>query len=215
MTDKLLGIIRQKWELTELPPCKEDGLKAGGMTFSIRSYRADGLGHISVMRAGGFCGLMRMDTLIVNPTELDLPLYSYDRIFVPGKDTLIAELYDTLIGRCDLSGLSTVAARFSDLAERDPGRHWYDEIKLPESISKKGKKPQRARMDELAEAHFQAYLSARAETLTEKDAKLKKASMYVEGLLQHGGPSTDVFLKAIGRERTKQLFGKVLFGTIK
>ena len=48
------------------------------MTFTIKAYKAEGLGHVSVMRAKGFFGLMKMDTLIVNPTYVDLPLYSYN-----------------------------------------------------------------------------------------------------------------------------------------
>lgn len=39
----------------------------------------------------------------------------------------------------------------------------------------------------------------------------EKASVYVEGLLTHGGPSTDVFKKGIGNEKTAQLFRKYLF----
>ena len=32
-------------------------------------------------------------------------------------------------------------------------------------------------------------------------------------LLKNGGPSTDVFKKGIGHEKTAELFRKVLFGT--
>ena len=43
--------------------------------------------------------------------------------------------------------------------------------------------------------------------------KLEKASLYVEGLISKGGPSTDAFKKAIGEERTAELFRNILFGT--
>lgn len=49
--------------------------------------------------------------------------------------------------------------------------------------------------------------------LTDMAAKQAKTAAYVEGLLTHGGPSTDVFKKALGPEKTEQLFRKVLFGT--
>lgn len=45
------------------------------------------------------------------------------------------------------------------------------------------------------------------------DAKREKASVYVEGLLSNGGPSTDVFLKHYGAEKTADLFRRILFGT--
>jgi len=213
MTDKILSILKEKYVLTELPVGDMEKLKANGMTFDIKAYKAKGLGHISVMRAKGFFGLMKMDTLIVNPYEVDLPLYSYDRIFAMGNDTLIVELYDTLLGTYDEEYLQAVKSKYTDLAERDPGEHWYDSIKLDSSISKRGKKAQRGRFDELALGHFKAYISGETARISDTDAKQKKASYYVNGLLEKGGPSTDVFKKALGEEKTAKLFGDILFGT--
>ena len=204
--------IAEKYPLTEFPVGDMANLKASGMKFIVEAYKAEGLGHVSVMRANGFFGLMKMDTLIINPTELDLPLYSYDRIFAMGQDTLIVELYDTNLKAGDLSLLEEVKKEYENLPERDPGVHWYDSIKLKESISKKGKKAQTKGLDELTEKHFDAYLSTPAEVVTDKEAKLEKASYYVEGLLEKGGPSTDVFKKSLGVEKTTTLFKKYLFG---
>ena len=189
-------------------------VKANGMTFSIKAYQAQSLGHVSVMSAKGFFGLMKMDTLIINPTVKDLPLYSYDRIYAMGNDTLIVELYHTLVDECPLSELQTVKDLYKDLPEHTLGSHWYDSIKLPESISKKGKKAQSSRFDELTTKHLAAYLKAAPQSNTSSpEAKQKKASYYVEGLLKNGGPSTDVFKKALGEEKTADLFRKILFGT--
>lgn len=48
-----------------------------------------------------------------------------------------------------------------------------------------------------------------------KSFPLKELScgVYVEGLLKNGGPSTDVFKKGIGEEKTAELFRKILFAT--
>ena len=124
------------------------------MKFDIKAYSAKGLGHVSLMRAKGFFGLMKMYTLMIVPKEKDLPLYSYDRIYVMGNDTLIVELYDTFIDTPDLSALDGVKSKYADLPERDPGEHWYDDIKLPESISKKGKKAQTPMLDSMTIEHF-------------------------------------------------------------
>lgn len=105
MTDRLLEILETRYPLTAIPSDGMDRLKASGMTFTIRAYRAEGLGHVSVTKAGGFLGLMKMDTLIINPTSLDLLLYSYDGILAMRNDTRIVELYDTSLNECDLSGL--------------------------------------------------------------------------------------------------------------
>lgn len=213
MTDKLLNLMNTRYSLTPIDIGEMAKLKANGMTFTVSAYRAEGLGHVSVMRAKGFFGLMKMDTLIINPEKVDLPLYSYDRIFAAGNDTLIVELYDSLVGECDLSGMNAVKAKYAHLPERDPGVHWYDSIKLAESISKKGKKEHTREMDDLTVSHFQAYFDAPAVPVTDVAAKRVRASAYVEGLLQHGGPSTDVFKKKLGEEKTAKLFRTVLFGT--
>ncbi len=215
MTDKLLELIRSKYSLDELDVGDMSTLKASGMTFSVKAYRAEGLGHISVMRAKGFFGLMKMDTLIINPKDIELPLYSYDRIYAMGNDTLIVELYDTLSQPCSLERLYGVKSEYDKLPDRDPGQHWYDSIKLPESISKKGKRAHTAAFDKLALEHFSAYLESGIAEGVDLSEKKRKASYYVDGLLTNGGPSTDVFKKALGTEKTAKLFSRVLFGTEK
>ena len=212
MTEKLLSMVQEKYPLTEMEVGDMKKLKANGMNFSVQAYKAAGLGHVSVMRAKGFFGLMKMDTLIINPYEIDLPLYSYDRIFAAGNDTLIVELYDTLTTEYSEQALEAAKAECPDF-ERDPGEHWYDSIKLACSISKKGKKAQTKQFDELTRKHFEAYLTG-GNAVSDAAKKQEKASVYVEGLLEKGGPSTDVFKKALGDEKTQTLFRKYLFGTV-
>ncbi len=215
MTDKFLEFLSAMYSLTEIDTGEWQGLRASGMKFDIRAYKAEGLGHISVMRASGFFGLMRMDTLIINPTKKDLPLYSYDRIYAMGNDTLITELYDTAVGDAEISALDKIKSSYADIVERDAGEHWYDSIKLAQSISKKGKKRDAERMDKLADEHFRAYITAECDEVTDDIARIKaeKTASYVDGLLQNGGPSTDVFKKKLGAERTAKLFREILFGT--
>ena len=218
MLQTLLQTLQASYPLTQLDVGEFSTVKASGMTFSIQAYEANGLGRVSVMSAKGFFGLMKMDTLIINPTLVDLPLYSYDRIYAMGNDTLIVELYDTLTPESAFSPaqLQQTKALYADLPVHPLGAHWYDSIKLPESISHKGKKNLEARFDELTFDHFKAYLesapaqSNRAEA--EISSKQEKAAYYVNGLLQNGGPSTDVFKKAMGEEKTGKLFREVLFG---
>jgi hypothetical protein len=211
MTGKILDLIKEKYSLSPLNAGDMATLKASGMKFSVEAYKADGLGHVSVMRAKGFFGLMKMDTLIINPTEIDLPLYSYDRILAMGNDTLIVELYDTVVGEYSDANLSKVKERFASLPERDPGEHWYDSIKLASSISKKGKKITQE-LDQLTIEHFRAYLESSTATVTDGKSKKDMAAVYVNGLLEKGGPSTDVFKKELGVEKTTKLFREILFG---
>ena len=190
-------------------------MTVNGMNFSIRAFKAEGLGHVSVMQAKGFFGLMNMDTIIINPTEIDLPLYSYDMILAAGNHTLIVELYDTTVSEFSEQKLLDVCnePNYSAIPERDPGEHWYDSIKLASSISKKGKKKHSDLIQRLTLKHFEAYLSSDKKAVTDIYVKLEKSKFYVDGLLEKGGPSTDVFKKAIGEEKTRKLFESILFGT--
>lgn len=211
MTNKILDLIKAKYPLSPIDAGDMATLKASGMKFSVEAYKAEGLGHVSVMRAKGFFGLMKMDTLIINPTAIDLPLYSYDRILAMGNDTLIIELYDTIVGEYSDDALIGVKEKFASLPERDPGEHWYDSIKLPSSISKKGKKIS-AELDKMTLEHFEAYLASSSAPVESGESKKDMAAVYVNGLLEKGGPSTDVFKKELGVEKTSKLFREILFG---
>ena len=212
MINKIIGLIQENYIVNEIEVGEFSQFKAKGMKFDIKAYHALGLGHISVMKAVGFFGLMKMDTVIIVPQEKDLPLYSYDRIYVMGNDTLIVELYDTMINRSDFTNLDEIKEKFQYIPERDPGIHWYDSIKLGQSISKKAKKEVTKELDLFTLEHFRAYLAVN--TTDGVDIKMKKelSSHYVNGLLEHGGPSTDVFIKLFGVEKTTELYKKILFG---
>lgn len=214
MIQDMLRTITSRYHLEGMNLGEYRKMKVSGMNFQIYAFHAAGLGHVSAMQASGFFGLMKMDTLIINPDEVDLPLFSYDRVHAMGNDTLIHELYDTLLGQVDLSKLDVVKEEAKDLPDHDLGEHWYDSIKLPQSFSKKGKKNHTASFDKTAMDYLTAYLDcAEGAALCEPLPKMEKASVYVEGLLTHGGPSTDVFKKGIGSEKTGHLFRQILFGT--
>lgn len=204
MMNILLDMVREQFTLNEKSVGEYQKLKVKGMTFVIRQFYAKGFGNVSVMSAKGFLGLMQMDTFIVNPVEKDLPLFSYDRIHAMGNDTLILELYDTVLGECKMDRIEEVKNKYSDLPNHDLGSHWYDSIKLKESTSKKGKKEQTQKLDEFTKAYFEAYIDG-ANQLPEIDAtnKKQKASVYVEGLLVNGGPSIDVFKKKMVKQRQR------------
>lgn len=214
MTDKMLRSIEKAYPLEELPAGEFSDLKLNGMRFSIHSYRAQGLGTVSVMKAKGFFGLMKMDTLILNPSVRDMPLMSYDRIHAMGNDTLIIELFDTFLQKTELPELELAQSSGASLPDHDPGSHWYDPIKLPVSVAKKGRRGESTAMDLLAEAYADGFLKdSRFAAACDPQRKREKAAVYVEGLLSHGGPATDVFRKALGKEKTAELFRKVLFAT--
>ena len=212
----MLKVMGEYFPLESVSTGEFAKIKVSGMNFIIEKYYAKGIGNVSIMQASGFFGLMKMDTLIINPTECDMPLFSYDRVHAMGNDTLIVELYDTLAGKVDLSAIEKVKNNYADLPDHDLGSHWYDSIKLVESVSKKGKKKQTSSFDKLAQEYFKTYMEISKDApCCEKEVKQEKASVYVEGLLNNGGPSTDIFVKHYGKEKTAKLFREILFGTEK
>ena len=210
MTEQMLETIAGSFPLTELPCGEFEKMTVNGMVFHVRRFIAGGLGNVSVMAASA--GPMKMDTLVITPTERDMPLLSYDRVLAMGNDTLIFELYDTLLGTADLSGLDEVKAAAADLPDHDLGSHWYDSIKLPQSLSKQGTKAQSEAFDSIVSRYLTQYLAAaRNAPACDAARKREKAGIYTEGLLTHGGPSTDIFKKGIGEEKAAELFRRVLF----
>lgn len=212
MVEELLGIIEKYYPLTPIDAGDFSPVKANGMHFNIRAYKAAGLGHVSVMEASGMMGMMKMDSVIVNPTEKDLPLYSNDRVHALGNDTLILELYDTLLDKTNLERLDAAKAELSDIPDHSLGEHWYDSLRLPETVCKKAGKAQTERFNRFSARYLEEFLASAPAESCDPEKKAEKAAVYVNGLLEHGGPCTDTFLKAIGQEKTAQLFHTILFG---
>ena len=116
--------------------------------------------------------------------------------------------------KLNLDAMKKVKEDNKELPAHDLGSHWYDSIKLKESDSKKGKKKETPAFDKMAADYFAAYVeSAKTAPACGGAAKKEKASVYVEGLLSNGGPSTDIFKKHYGEEKTAHLFRSILFGT--
>ena len=212
----LIDLIGRSFELKGQPAGEFSALKVGPMKFSIEHWDGGLLGNISFMSGSAMMGLMKMETLIINPVKADLPLLSMDTVLAMGKLTVIAEIYDTTIGGFDQAACQTVKESLASHPDRPTSPIWYDNIKLGCSLSKKtGKKALPALEKGLAD-YVQAYLSA-AEKAPELSSDLlgqkrQKADAYINGLLEHGGPSTDVFVKHLGKEKTEKLFREVLFG---
>lgn len=209
----LVESLEKNFKLEKLSAGEFARIKVSGMNFVIERYDAKGLGNVSVMSAKGFFGLMKMDTLIINPTECDMPLFSYDRIHAMGNDTLILELYDTFIQNVSMEPMSKIKTEYANLPEHDLGSHWYDNIKLTQSDAKKGKKKTTPDFDKYTTAYLNTYIEmAKNAPACDRAQKKEKASVYVNGLLENGGPSTDIFKKHYGEEKTAKLFKEILFG---
>ena len=208
-----IGIIEKKYGLSEIDAGEFAKFNVGPMKFTVRAYDAKGFGRVSKMDTTAFFGLMKMQTVIIVPIETDLPLLSYDRIKAMGNDKLYLELYDTLSGEFEPSKIDDVKKKYASLADFDAGEHWYDSLRLSQSVFKSAKSKESEKIDGLAEDFFESYLESVCEGSPDISIKKKKTEDYVSGLLKNGGPSTDAMKKRLGDEKTEKLFKNLLFGT--
>ena len=214
MTDTLLSELRELYPFTPCEAPEFDAFSLNGMDFTTRGWDAQGLGRVSLMAASGMGGAMNMTSLIVNPVDIDAPLFNLDIISLPGKRMLYMELYDTLLNaRRNEVPFAAIGDGFTDIMDIPGKPCWYDDIRYGASLTKCAVAGQEGRLDELVAQYGEEYLNLLKDArCCDPAAKKGKADAYRGGLLAHGGPATDAFLKAWGQEKTGELFRKVLFG---
>ena len=209
MLGKLLDAIEARFPLTENEGAKRQ-FQVMGMTFEARAYAARGLGHVGVMTAQG---PMRMETLVVNPFELDAPILSCDRVHAMGQETVMAEMYDSLLGDSFRADGMARALGVSAAAPGQAQEFWYTPLIVQPWLHQKGGAGDAERFDANAVEYVGAYLdAAQAAQACDPEQKKRKAAAYSEGLLEHGGPATDPVKAAMGPEFTTALFRETLFG---
>ncbi len=214
MTDKLLNEIREIYPFTPCDAPEFDKFDLAGMDFTTQGWKAEGLGQVSLMKASGMGGAMGMTALIVNPVEIDAPLFNLDIIALPGKKMLYMELYDTLLAaRRNEVPFAAIRDEYAEIMDIPGKPCWYDDIRYGASVTKCALAGQEGWLDELMARYGEEYLNLLKDArCCDPAAKKVKADAYRDGLLEHGGPATDAFLKVWGKEKTGELFQKVLFG---
>lgn len=219
MIEEELEILGPIFPALPVPAGGFDTFRAGPVRYRLRRLWAGGLGNIAVLCGRGPLGLMQLETLLIDPFERDMPLLSCDYIASLGKRMLLVEYYDTMVNPSEYrpGPLEKVRDSLAGIPEMTTGGHWYDSLRLPASFGKKGGPGDRLRLQDGLDAVLTAYVSQaqKLEVLSGPAAARKRARAddYVQGLLGHGGPSTDVFMRELGAERTRELFERYLFAT--
>ncbi len=214
MINQLLEIIRDFYDLEEIDTNAYKNAELNGIPLKIKSFNAINLGSVSVLSSNS--NVMNLDTLVINPFNKDLHLFSYDRIKAFQTDTLLIELYDTLLDKnmnqeVDAS-LNEIKMKYQEINELESKTNWYDSIRLDASIAKKVDQNKSIILDELSLEYLKEYLTiSKNLDYCNEELKKEKAKEYTDGLLENGGPSTDAFIQAKGKEYTEKLYREVLF----
>ena len=210
---KILEELKKNYEFEEKDCGDFKELSVSGMTFKNSSFYAKGLGNVAIMNIDDGKGIMKMDTLIINPFEIDAPMLSYDCISMMGTNILYLEPFDTTINHdFNTESMNNVAIKYNEIIENNPQQErWYDSMRLPGTIFKKTTDTEN--LTKLLDEYYKAYISTLKETKTcDIELKKEKAATYSNGLIVNGGPATDPFLQTFGKEKTQEFFKQVLFG---
>ena len=182
MIEDLIKKIGEFYELSEIKNDEFSHLEVSRMEFDVKAYDAMCLGRVSYMKAKGMMGLMNMESLIINPFEIDVPLFSLDLIKVLGKYTLCMEMYDTLANENRkedaFNAIKKEYDHFEDFVTKE---RWYDAIRYRSSMAKKFKKKDLDTLTELIDRYFEIYLDqCKDARLCDRDMKKHKADQLLD-----------------------------------
>ncbi len=217
-----LAVLREGHTLTPVDAGKYRTIKVYGMMkFLVDQYTLEGVGNVSVMRLDMGLPLMTMATVVVTPLEKNAPLLSADYIYMMGSRKTYIEFYDLVAEqdenyRARIAALAAIGEKYGSLGSCAPAPAWYDHL-LTATAYKSGKAADDGALIALLTDCVRGYMELCdvAPVLDEagREEKRRITAQYVDGLVEQGGTSTNVFKKALGEETTRDFFGRVFFGT--
>lgn len=194
---------------------KDARLARFGMEFRTKSFEVEGIGHLCTMRMKAFGGLMKMETVVIAPTGVDAPLFNVDWVWAFGKETLIAELYDTQLEpwpEAKQAEFEKLREKDADLEDAVSDPHWYDEILYPCSYHKVGKK-RTERFNRAAEEYIGVYCAQLAELPPcDRGQKSEKVQDFARKLASNGGSAVNMMTKLFGEETAKRVIIEHMYG---
>ena len=213
MLEDKLKQLDHLYPLKEIDTKEFSNFRLNGMNFEVKAYDCFAMGRVSLMKSRSAAGIMEVNSMIINPFEIDAPLFSYDLMKVMGNYSLLLEQFNTLVdAQRKEKAFIDLSKKYSYLNDYPSKTCWYDDIRLS-SICKKGKKKDLNSFDQLFDEYFSLYLDLCADALIcDEEEKREKANYYRDGLIENGGPATDLFVKKWGKEKTEEFFKEILFG---
>ncbi len=211
----LLDTLGRSFALRKKELGADARLSKKGMAFETEVYTIGEIGQLCILRMRAMLGLMRMETAVVSVTGRDLPLFNVDWVLAMGKETLMAELYDTQLSPCSqeaLDAFQKLKDRDADLPAPEAKPHWYDPILYPCSYCKTGKG-----LTERFNAASRAYVEEFVTQLAAAPAcdpreKGQKVRAFAETLFSQGGPAVDAFTGLFGREVARRMILDHMYG---
>ncbi len=186
-------------------------IRGKGMVFDVESFDAEGAGSMCLMMMRGMAGLIRMVSATFTPAKLDGPIFSMDWIRAFGRETLLLELFDTMIARQAFPELEEVKIKHKSLPVYKPKEAWYTGLHLPASAFYQGRGIG-GELDQAVREYCEGYFSALLRCpVCGQEEKNRRNAVLPEGLLENGGLAVDQFKRIIGEEKTALFLTKFMF----
>ena len=210
MIEKIIDRIGYDYPLKERDLNEFKTFKAGSVNNECEAYEAKNMGNIFAMSSKAMLGLMKMETLVISPFDIDGPLFTLD--IINGKNVYIDLIDATLEKSYSEKRTLTVKDKYKEYLQNNQKAKWDDKFRLKSSMI--AKFPDAKKAEECAMEMIEAYLKMLDEThVCYSGDKKDKIREYTDELLENGGPATDVFLKQLGREKTERFFNEAMFST--
>ncbi|MCQ2538693.1 MAG: hypothetical protein MJ124_09860 [Lachnospiraceae bacterium] len=214
--ETVLNGLKGSIKLEKMETGEFESITIKGMKFSPDHYKAEGIGHVSVMKLDA--GIMGMVTMVLAPFDKNLPLISLDYIYLPFAIKAYTEVYGLSVENEVLPGelekFKAIAKKYEHLKEAKRNSAWYDEL-VDSGLYKQGIKNDvlLKLTDEMVKQFVASAEAMPALTAEQKKEKIAKIKSYSDGLVDKGGIATDQFKAALGEDKTRQFLDDILFGT--
>ena len=187
--------------------------------YNSKVYKVDTLGIVSTMSMN--VGLMEMLRFNINPYYKDLPQLTIDYTIALNIRKLSVEVYDFMINKDAqdykdfLTKIEEINAQYSDLADITSEEAWNTKY-IAGAIRKSGTLTQDERLLNITSDVISCYIeyAKKVQELSNQEVKTKYelTKDFADQLVVNGGNPIDTFKKELGKEKTEEFVGKVLYG---
>ncbi len=214
MIERMMEKIKAHYSCKEIDAGIFSKIVIDGANFRIRGYNAAGLGRVSTVQMKRLFGAWEMQTLIINPLEVDMPIFYYIRHKEKGSYFYRMEMFDTQMTPIEVPEILAVNEKYAALLDEPQNPRWYDDVRLPGYVVKKVDKKEKSELEALAWEHFNAYFEMLSHANKVKSTeKKKKATVFVDELCEKSGIAIiEIFIANYGEKIASKLANEVLFG---
>ena len=190
------------------------------LPFYAKVYYIKELGVLPIVTVN--IGIMQQITFNINPFEKDLPQLTIELIYFLGKRIIFVEIYDLMLDKKSnkykdfLAKINEIKEKYNELEIiKNEKKVWY-EPHICGIIRKKGKAENDNSIINIFKESLETYIEFSKSLPLLNDNEKEKKYFLIKGFsdqfVEKGGIAVNNFLNSIGKEKTREYLGKVIFG---